>query len=160
MHGYLDHKYVPARDNPKPMRKLNGSFSWERLVRASRERLPSTNELVDVLARRLESRPGQHTNGTNPDGGSTPNAIREVGSKGVAGKGSNVLRYYMNTRAEDVEEDIDTHLNSVQQTQSTSLRFVEEGLPLGHRLERIHQRAIETVRRRSDEADGGETMKS
>lgn len=64
-------------------------------MRASRERLPGTNELVDVLARRLESRSGQHTNGTNPNRGPTPDTVREVGGEGVASEGANVLGYYL-----------------------------------------------------------------
>ena len=81
------------------MRKLNSSFSLERLVRGPRERLPSTNELVDVLARRLEGSSGQHTNGTNPNGRSTPDAVREVGGEGVASQGSDVLGYVLSTQA-------------------------------------------------------------
>ena len=40
-----------------------------------------------------------------------------------------------------------TYLDGVQQTEGASLWVVEEGLPLVHGLQTVHQTAVETVRR-------------
>ena len=78
----------------------------------SRECLPSTNELVDVLASRLERRTCEHEHGTNPDGRPTADTVRKVGSEGVAGQRPNILHILQNTSKGP--EMLAIYLNCVQ----------------------------------------------
>lgn len=53
--------------------------------------LPCANELIDIHAAGLERCARQHKYRANPYRGPTTDAIREVGRKGVAGEGTDVL---------------------------------------------------------------------
>ena len=57
-------------------------------------------------------------------------------------------------RVRENRRPVETHLDGVEETEGAAVGLVEEGLPLLHGLEGVHQASVETVRRGSDEAGG------
>ena len=84
-----------------------------------------------------------HYGSTEEDTSATPNSIRHIWGKWIAGQGADVLK-------EGSEQEIrgicvNTDLDGIEKTKLSAFWCVEVGIPLALRLEGVHHTPVVTV---------------